>query len=62
MLTHERIDTSPSGSTFMTSTAGGTPQVVDVDEWLYRATRVRGFVSRAEVYAPRHRAEGEVAS
>jgi len=58
MLMHERIDTSPSGgSTIMTTIAMGKSQAVDVDEWLYRANRVRGFVPRVVDYAPRHRAE-----
>ena len=58
MLTNERIDSSPSGSVIMTTIANGKSQAVDVDEWLYRANRVRGFVHTPLSYAPRHRAEG----
>ena len=32
-------------------------QIVDVDEWLYRANRVRAFTPGAGEYVPRHRAE-----
>jgi len=57
MLRHERIDTSPSGhSTIRTSIAMGRSQAVDVDEWLYRASRVRAFTPAESDYVPRHRA------
>ena len=41
--------------TMMTTIAMGPAQVVDVDEWLYRATRVRAFVTTPSEYVPRHR-------
>ena len=57
MLRNERIETSPSGhSTFRTSVAMGPSRVVDVDEWLYRASRVRAFTPAESDYVPRHRA------
>lgn len=40
----------------MTTIAMGPSQVVDVDEWLYRAERVRAFASTPAEYVPRHRA------
>jgi hypothetical protein len=40
--------------TIMTTTAMGRVQVVDVDEWLYQASRVRAFTPTD--YVPRHRA------
>ena len=34
----------------------GPSQAMDVDEWLYRATRVRAFAQTPADYEPRHRA------
>lgn len=42
--------------TIVTTSADGRPQVIDVDEWLYRATRVRAFTPAPADYEPRHRA------
>ena len=57
MLNYERIDSSPSGTTLMTTTAQGKSRAVDVDEWLYRANRVRQFTPDVTTsYVPRHRA------
>ncbi len=61
MLTGERIDSSRSGRDFMdTAVASGSAQVVDVDEWLHRASRVRAFTPAAVDYEPKHRAEATV--
>ncbi len=42
--------------TIVTTSADGRPQVIDVDEWLYRANRVRAFAPTPAAYVPRHRA------
>lgn len=58
MLQGERINSGLTGrDTMFTTTATGKAQIVDVDEWLYRANRVRAFTPGAGEYVPRHRAE-----
>ena len=61
MLTGERINSGQTGrDTMFTTVATGKPQIVDVDEWLYRANRVRAFTPDSVDYVPRHRAEATV--
>jgi hypothetical protein len=56
MLRSERIDSKESGNnTIWTSIAMGPSRVIDVDEWLYRASRVRVFTPPESGYVPRHR-------
>lgn len=40
----------------VTPTGNGPARVIDVDEWLYRASRVRAFAPTPSEYVPRHRA------
>lgn len=52
----EQDGSSQAGSTMiMTTCAMGPAQTVDVDEWLYRAQRVRAFATTPAEYVPRHR-------
>jgi hypothetical protein len=53
---YRRAQTDSGNSTIMTSSAMGPSQAVDVDEWLYQATRVRAFAQAPPDYVPRHRA------
>jgi len=53
---YKRELSETGGATIMTSAALGPSRVVDVDEWLYRPTRVRAFAQTPADYQPRHRA------
>lgn len=51
----ETVERNDRGS-IVTTAANGLPRVMDVDEWLYQATRVRAFTPTPADYEPRHRA------
>lgn len=53
---YKRDLSETGGATIMTSAAMGPSRAVDVDEWLYRARRVRAFAQTTAEYVPRHRA------
>lgn len=56
MYRKDQTDSRQTGnSTIMTTCAMGPAEVLDVDEWLYRAQRVRAFASTPAAYEPRHR-------